>query len=158
MRRALSVLLAVTGLAVTACGPLAQDGPDLTARQLAGIHQVAQDAATRSGVACALGGLDTGGLPTAPLGALFLQLDRNGEITREQEQALLIEIARDLWNSDLADTTLSFSFKGGGPTLGGALGTPDSFVSSTELKVAFGPQPPVSTPRPAFTDPGNPDC
>ncbi len=158
MTRARWVLPAVTVLAGTACGPLPQDGPDLTARQLFGIHRVAQDAATRPGVACALGGLRTGGLPTAPLGALFLQLEGNDEITREQPEALLIEIARGLWDSDLAVTSVSVSFVNGATTLGGALGTPDSFVSSTELEAEFGPEPPVSTPRPAFTDPGNPDC
>jgi len=157
--RARWVQLVVTVLAVTACGPLSQNGsPDLTARQLAAIHQAAQDAATRPGVACAIGGLDASGLPTAPLGAFFLQLERNGEITRSQEEALLVELAENLWNSDLSITVLDLGFNGGAPVLGGVLGTRNSFVRSPELESAFGPQPPVSDPLPPFTDPGNPDC
>ncbi len=152
-------VLAVGLLALLpACGDGTTD--DEQARQEAGIHTVARELVERPGVVCAQGGLSTQGLPQAPRGSLFLTLTTTGLAEQEQEQ-LLLEVAEQLWRSDLSVTELALDLRNDGGTalrLADVLEPAPSTVRSEDLRRAFGERPPVDQPLPPIDDPGNPDC
>lgn len=149
-------MLLLGGLLVAGCN----DGtpPNVQARQEALVHKIAQAAAELPGVTCAIGVLDTGGLPSAPLGALAVSMRAEG-LTEEQERGLVREVARHVWESELILTQLTVSTRGGTLGIDDAFPGPSGEDELAALAAAFGPRPPLpSPPLPPVEDPGNPQC
>jgi len=150
--------VALLSLLVLVAGCNDGTSPQVQDRQEARIHQIARAAAELPGVACALGVLATGGLPSAPLGALAVSIRTEG-LSEEQERELVREVARRVWQSDLILTQLTVSTRGGTLGIDDAFPGPSGEDELAALAAAFGPRPPLpSPPLPPVEDPGNPPC
>lgn len=154
--RAAALLVSVP-LLLAGCGSDGGGGDAVAARQTAGIHLIEQQAEAIPGVRCAQGGLATGGLPHAPLGALFVQVDFDSGVSPSRQEAIIREVGRKVWLSDLVITDLSVSTPGGASQLSRLLGAPVT-LGPADLARAYGPRPARPTPLPALTDPGTSFC
>lgn len=127
-------------------------------RQAAYVHTIVRSVAELPGVACAQGGLDTQGLSTAPVGAIYVRITPEPGVTDAQQREMTREAGKRVWLSPLAVSTLTVNTGSTSVTLGDVLGAKNTFVERAELEAAYGPQPPVATPLPTVPDPGSPAC
>lgn len=154
-RRRLAGALALLLTAGCGGGEQAQRAED---RQTAYLNGIVQSLDDLPGVACATGGLDTGGLPEAPLGSLFVKITPEEGVPAGRQREITREAGRRVWLSPLVVSTLSVETDGTTIALGDVIEAENSFVEPGELQAAFGPQPPVATPLPTVPDPGATDC
>lgn len=156
MSRRLLLPVLLLSSALVGCG----DGTteESRARQEALLHTIAQEVAELPGVVCVQASLDSQGLPTPPRGALFVRLTTDPELPDAQQRELTRETARRVWLSPLVVRSLDLNTNGTIITLAKVLNEDDTLVDAEDLEAAFGPQPPVPTPRPEIEDPGNPSC
>lgn len=154
--------VAATVGALLAAGCTSQERKDIEAFQQAGVNRIAQEIVIRPGIECAFGILDSI-IGTPPQdGALVFNLTGDGTLSDEESERLVIDVARDVWRSDLGVSRLSIDLDAttDGVSLQDALDVDGvgGAVGFLDLEAEFGPKQPRPSPLPEYTDPGNPEC